>query len=134
MVFVDTLYVIALTNRRDQYHDRAGRLAEEYESAQLITTDAVLLEIGNALARGFKDAAIAVIERFLSADNLRIARLTPELFERAFDLYRSHRDKEWGLIDCVSFVVMRDEGVTDALTVDQHFIQAGFRALMWDDA
>src|SRR3954469_25350799 len=102
MVFLDTQYVIALTNRKDQHHPRALALAGEYESAPLLSTDAVLLEIGNALARGFKDAAGEVIERFLAAENVRIVRLTPELFDRAFDLYRSHRDKEWGLIDCIS--------------------------------
>lgn len=134
MVFVDSHYVIALTNRRDQDHDRATDLAQEYDSESLITTDAVLLEIGNALARGSRDAAVEVIQRFLDADNVRILHLTPDLFRRAFDLFRSHRDKEWGLIDCVSFVVTRNEGITDALTSDQHFVQAGFQALMRFDS
>jgi len=52
--------------------------------------------------------------------------LTPELFESAFELYRRHTDKQWGLVDCVSFVVMRNQGLTTALAFDQHFVQAGF--------
>ncbi|MFM5956954.1 MAG: PIN domain-containing protein, partial [Dolichospermum sp.] len=39
-------------------------------------------------------------------------------------------DKEWGLVDCISFIVMQDRGITDALTADTHFQQAGFRALL----
>jgi predicted nucleic acid-binding protein len=45
-------------------------------------------------------------------------------------LYKSHQDKAWGLVDCISFVVMREAGVNQALTFDQHFVQAGFQALM----
>jgi hypothetical protein len=55
-----------------------------------------------------------------------VVTLTPDLFESAFDLYRRHTDKQWGLVDCVSFVVMRQTGLTTALAFDQHFVQAGF--------
>ncbi len=57
-------------------------------------------------------------------------RLTPQLFEQAFNLYKTHEDKAWGLVDCISFVVMKQTGMTQALTFDQHFVQAGFQALM----
>jgi predicted nucleic acid-binding protein len=75
-----------------------------------------------------------MIQRLLAADHVTVIRLTPELFERAFALYSAHRDKEWGLTDCVSFVVMREKGIADALTSDRHFVQAGFRALMRPDS
>ena len=52
------------------------------------------------------------------------------LFRRAVDLYRNRPDKKWGLTDCMSFVVMQQENLTDVLTADEHFTQAGFRALM----
>ncbi len=55
--------------------------------------------------------------------------LTDELYQQAFDLFRDRPDKEWGLIDCASFVVMQ-RGLTEALTPDEHFEQAGFRALL----
>jgi len=96
------------------------------------TSDVVLLEIGNALARSFKQQAVEVIDDFLSSSEVEIVRLTPQIFERAYSLYKQYQDKEWGLIDCVSFVVMRDAGVSGALTFDQHFVQAGFQALMRD--
>lgn len=130
--FIDTLFVIALINRRDKYHAQADEMAELYDGQPLLTTDAILLEIGNAMARAFKPEAVQVIEDFLTSEDVEIVRLTPELFERALALYKSRPDKEWGLVDCISFIVMQDRGVTDALTFDRHFAQAGFRALMRD--
>ncbi len=129
-VFVDTLFVVALINPRDIYHEKASQIADLVEDHPLITTESVLLEIGNALARNFKQQAIEVIDDFLSSTEIEIVRLTPQIFDRAYSLYKQYTDKEWGLIDCISFVVMQDAGVSDALTFDQHFVQAGFQALM----
>lgn len=131
-VFIDTLFVVALINQRDAYHDKAAQLADTYEGKPVLITDVVLLEIGNALARNFKQEAIEVIDSFLASSDVEMVRFTPQLFERAYALYKQYQDKEWGLIDCVSFVVMRDAGVGSALTFDQHFVQAGFQALMRD--
>ena len=128
--FIDTLFVVALINQRDQYHDRAAGLAASYQGRQFLLTDVVLLEIGNALARKYRQQAVQLIEDFLSSEDVEVVRPTPELFEQAFALYKAHGDKEWGLIDCVSFVAMRQAEIQDALTFDQHFVQAGFRALM----
>jgi predicted nucleic acid-binding protein len=132
-IFIDTLYVIALTNRRDQYHARAAELAERYEGRQFLTTDAVLVEIGNGLARNFKTQATAIIDHFLTSADVDVVRMTPGLFAEAFLLYQTYHDKEWGLTDCISFVAMRNAKVDAALTFDQHFTQAGFRALMRPD-
>lgn len=128
-IFVDTVFVIALINRRDQYHQQASELADQFEGYPLLTTDVVLLEIGNALARGYKQEAIEVIEQFLASDEVEIKRLTPYLFEQAFELYKQHRDKDWSLVDCISFVAMREAGLSQALTFDRHFVQAGFEVL-----
>lgn len=128
--FIDTSFVVALVNKRDQYHAEALKLASQFDQQSLITTDVILLEIGNALARNFKDASIQIIEHFLTSDEVKIVPLNAQLFGRAFELYRSHADKTWGLIDCVSFVVMRDFGLTQSLTADRHFEQAGFTSLL----
>jgi len=129
-IFVDTQYVAALINRRDQFHKRAMELADELDGQPLLTTDSVLIEIGNALARRCRREAVEVIERFLGSDEVEIVRTTPELLLDALTLYRTHDDKSWGMTDCISFVVMRQLGVDDALTHDQHFVQADFSALM----
>lgn len=125
-IFIDSAYVIALINRRDQYHTQAQNLARLHKSAPLVVTDSVLIEIGNALARSYRAEATAVIEQFLSAPQVELVYLTPTLFTEAFELYKAYSDKQWSLVDCISFVVMQRRGMQRALTFDKHFAQAGF--------
>ncbi len=61
---------------------------------------------------------------------VEIVPLDEQLVARAFQLYRQRMDKEWGMTDCISFVVMQERGIAGALTTDEHFQQAGFRALL----
>ncbi|MGE0542749.1 MAG: type II toxin-antitoxin system VapC family toxin [Dehalococcoidia bacterium] len=130
--FVDSGYFIAIVNVRDALHARARRLATGLQRRQ-VTTDAVLLEVGDALARPpLRQFGVALIARIRQNPNINVVSLTPDLFQRTLAFYESRADKEWGLTDCVSFVVMHDRGITDALSYDQHFIQAGFRALLRD--
>jgi predicted nucleic acid-binding protein len=132
-IFLDTAYAIALSVETDAFHERALELADEIEKQkiQLVTTRTVLLEIGNSLSRGnFRKTAVALIDSLETDRNVMIVSLTEELFEAAYKLYRSRMDKEWGLIDCVSFVTMKQLGITESLTADQHFKQAGFVALL----
>ena len=129
-VFVDTSFVVALVNKNDEHHSLALDLAERFMGRRVVTTDAILLEIGNALSRKFKRESVEVIEHFLTSDEVTVVHLHPLLFRKAFDLYKSHSDKLWGLIDCVSFVVMKELAITDALSADRHFEQAGFRILI----
>ncbi|MDQ2920837.1 MAG: PIN domain-containing protein [Acidobacteriota bacterium] len=129
-VFVDTSFVVALVNKNDQHHRLALDLAERFIKPGLVTTDAILLEIGNALSRNFKRASVEIIEHFLTSDDVKVIHLHPPLFRKAFDPYKSQSDKQWGLIDCVSFVVMRELAITEALSADRHFEQAGFKVLI----
>ena len=89
-----------------------------------------ILESGNALAKRFRTEVIDIINQFQNSADVEIVRLDPEIFEAGFNLFKQHKDKTWGLVDYISFVVMNERGVTEALTYDQHFVQAGFRALM----
>ena len=95
----------------------------------LITTDAILLEVGNALVRNYKIQAIEVIEQYLDDDEIEVVSLTPLLFYQALTRYKMYEDKKWGLVDCISFTVMEEAGVTQALAFDDHFVQAGFQLL-----
>jgi predicted nucleic acid-binding protein len=125
-LFVDTGYVIALINEDDKHHQEALALADKYENATLITTDAILLEIGNALSRIAREEAIAIIHYFQTAPEVTVISLTSELMTKALNLYTRYKDKTWGLVDCVSFIVMQDRNISVALAFDRHFTQAGF--------
>jgi predicted nucleic acid-binding protein len=62
--------------------------------------------------------------------NATIVAATHERFEEGIALCSYRMDKDWSLTDCISFIVMQNQGLTDALTADRHFEQAGFRALL----
>lgn len=129
-IFIDTGFIIALINQRDQYHLQASKLAEQLENHLLLTTDAVMLEISNSLSRNFKRESIEIIEQFLASEEVEVIHLAPQLFDKAFALYKAYQDKQWGLVDCISFVVMQEAEVTQVLTFDRHFKQAGFQVLL----
>jgi predicted nucleic acid-binding protein len=131
-LLVDTSFVIALISTRDQYHSQAIQLSRTYERFPLVTTDAVLLEVGNTFARTRRNEASEAIERFLSSDEVQVVPLDRELFLKGLDLYKKRQDKEWSLVDCISFVVTEQEAITTALASDKHFAQAGYTALMVD--
>ena len=134
-LFLDASYAIALGSPRDQHHAAAVALARRIESegSRLVTTRAVLLEIGNALAkRQHRSSAVALLEALERDPAVKIVPLSGELYREGWGLYRLHRDKEWGLTDCLSFSVMRASGIAEALTADDHFRQAGFRVLLGD--
>lgn len=132
-VFLDSGYAIALSVESDEHHQRAEELAEllEAERTRLVTTRAILLEIGNALSKErYRNAAIELLDALEQDATVEIVPLSEELFAQALDLFRNRPDKEWGLVDCVSFIVMQERGLTEALTPDKHYAQAGFRALL----
>ena len=129
--FLDTAYVQALVNARDQHHLMARTLLQRLRAASEVwVTEAVLNEVGNVLARSHRAEAAAFIKRCYTTANIRVVSVDTTLFHRAPDLYKHRADKDWGLTDCLSFVVMQDHELVDALTPDEHFQQAGFRALL----
>jgi len=132
-LFLDASYAIALASSTDQHHERAVELAQriETEDRRLITSRAVGLEIGNALSKlRYRAAAVALLDAIEHDPNVEVVPLSEEVYRRSLELYRQHQDKEWGLTDCVSFAVMWERSITDALTTDNHFRQAGFRTLL----
>jgi uncharacterized protein len=132
-LFIDTGYVIALINANDRYHQSALIWAKTYDRHPVITTDAVLLEIGNALSRVARSEAAEIINYFQTAPEATVIPLNPQLFASAMHLYTKYQDKTWGLVDCLSFVVMEERKLSTALSFDRHFIQAGFALVPNDD-
>lgn len=135
-VFLDTAYVYALINTRDQWHASAALWQSQIadEGRTLLTTELILFEIADGLAAiNFRQQAIQAIDSLRASSLVEIVPASTELLNKALDLYRHRSDKGWGLTDCSSFVVMRDRGLLDALATDDHFRQAGFRALMLEE-
>jgi predicted nucleic acid-binding protein len=132
-VFLDTGYFVALLNRRDQLHGQAVSLARRWEKQgrRALTTDAVLIELGNFFARSpLRMTAIAAVRRIRTASEFEVTITTTALFDRGVARYSAHGDKGWSLTDCLSMEVMLDAGSTEAATPDHHFEQAGFVTLM----
>ena len=130
-LFLDTAFIQALLNSRDDYHNRAKNLFSRVTAASEVwLTEAILVEVGNALSKFNRRGAAQFIQQCYRTDNIRVVSITTELFVQALALYQSRSDKTWGLTDCISFVVMRTNNLLDAVTADRHFTQAGFRALM----
>ncbi len=129
--FLDTAYFQALLDQRDQYHAQALRYENiGFNNSIAWTTEAVIIEIGDGLSRINRTAALGIIEQCYNTSNVTVITLDKLLIRRGLQLYRARSDKTWGLTDCISFVVMQDLNLTEALTADQHFVQAGFRALL----
>ncbi|MDJ0581559.1 PIN domain-containing protein [Crocosphaera sp.] len=133
--FLDTSYAIALSSPTDDYHKKAVVIAQKLKASKtlLITTRAIILEIGNALSKQkYRSKSIKLLSSLENDKMVIIIPLSETLYERAFQLYCQRKDKNWGIVDCISFIVMEDRKITEALTTDIHFQQAGFQALLRD--
>lgn len=135
-IFLDTSFAIALSAPSDRLHDRAVHLAKLLAAAgtRLVTTQAVMLEIGNTLSQPpYRRGAIILLNALAADSKVEIVPLTQEIYERALQLYCDHSEKAWGFGDCVSFIVMESREMAQALTANEHFLQAGFRALLREE-
>ena len=132
-LFLDTAFIQALLNVRDAYHPKAIELFPRVRNASEIwITEAILTEVGNACSVINRKGAVQFIQQCYQTDNIRVVSIDTQLFTQATHLYQSRLDKNWGLTDCISFIVMTQNNLQDAVTTDRHIVQAGFRALMLD--
>jgi predicted nucleic acid-binding protein len=131
--FADTAYWMSLSRKRDQYHRHAVAWNQFVirNRSFIITTEAVLWEWLNAFSDAGTRAVAAEGYRRAHADaRIEVVPFQPELIESAVQLYRTRGDKGWSLTDCLSFVVMEQRRLTEALTTDRHFEQAGMKVMM----
>lgn len=129
-MLIDTSGFFAIHSKNDQHH----QLAEEsYQKARVrLTTNYVLAEyIALALIRSLpRQKAVAFSEEILTDENVEIVWVDENLHARAIELLLEREDKKYSLCDAVSFVLMRERKITDALTTDKHFEQEGFCRLL----
>lgn len=128
-VFVDTYALIAWLNPRDDAHAAVCEFLDGYRG-RLVTTEWVLMEVADALAGGkTRDQVVEFLRTIRSDPGYDVVDFDSNTYDAGFDLFSSRRDKEWSLTDCISFAVMKERRLTDALTGDKHFTQAGYRAV-----
>lgn len=126
-VFADTGYWVALLNPQDDLHTIATNLSKTLYPVHIVTSEGVLTEV---LGEYFRNLAINLIQNLRTNPNVTIIVQTSKQFEKGLQLYQQRKDKEWSHTDCVSFSIMEEYGIAEALAYDKHFTQAGFIPLM----
>jgi predicted nucleic acid-binding protein len=127
--FADTFALIAWLNPRDAAHPVVTAYLDAF-TGRLLTTEWVLLELADALsAPGARSTAVAFLKAVRADPLFEVVGYDPAVYQAGFDLFANRPDKAWSLTDCISFVVMTERKLSEALTADHHFEQAGFRAV-----
>ncbi len=144
-LFADAGYWIALLHPRDALHAAAQSMTPIVAASRIVTSEAVLVELLDAFAappqsarrprtrRGapsYRRAARDLVGNVMRDAHVTVVTSSSALFHEAVSLYGERLDQTWGMTDCMSFTIMRARGITEALAHDEHFVQAGFRALL----
>ena len=135
-VFADTGYWIARSCSEDALHQKANQVTEQIGSRRIVTSELVLIEFLNYMAKlgsHNRRTAVDTVKELQSNRAVLIVPHTTQQFQRALELYESYSDQRWGIVDCVSFQIMREKKIQDALAHDRDFHQAGFTALLRDN-
>lgn len=131
--FVDTGCWIALLNKNDKLHQVAEKQYKQLlkNGIHFVTTSSVVNEFANSLCQTrFRSMVIEFYKRLQHSSRVDIIFADEQLWKAGWDLYEARLDKDWGLTDCISIVIMQEYGLTEALAYDKHFVQAGFRAIL----
>ena len=129
-LFADAFYYIALLSPTDAAHTRAVEFTKTYNEL-MVTTAWIITELADGMADASTRQAFTNFYDAVRVDP-QVSVVQPDryFFDEGLELYRNRLDKDWSLTDCISFVVMQRHGITEALTGDHHFEQAGFKALL----
>ena len=128
-IFADACYWIALLHRNDQLHAAADAAQKQMKNVHVVTTDEILAEVLNFFSgRGqqMRAAAVQAVEGLRKDARVTVVEQSRATFDGGLGRYKRDGDKEYSLADCVSFELMTRDSMTEALTDDHHFEQAGF--------
>jgi predicted nucleic acid-binding protein len=134
-VFIDTAGWAVLFVRTEPQHTQASALFRQWkrQGQRLVTTNYVLTELVSLLISPLcvpRPAQFRYIDTIRATPYVEIVHVDPAVDAASWALLKSRPDKEWSLVDAVSFIVMQERGITKALTTDHHFEQAGFMRLL----
>ena len=130
-IFLDTSGILASINKRDALHDKAVELNRSLETDNVVfyTTDYIIVEICNALSKR-KGLTLQVLDYLYKSPDINIVKITNDIYTEALEVYKNFSDKEWGLTDITSFIVMQHQDIAEGFTGDKHFTQFGFQILL----
>ena len=131
-VFMDAGYIIALEALDDQHHRAASTHWREFSRLQptLLTTSYVLTEVVAFFNNRRRSAkAVEIGSRILGSPSVHFIHVDRELFESGWEYFQRHEHKQYPLTDCISFVLMDQQGIREALTFNLHFEEAGYRRM-----
>ena len=132
-VFADSGYWVALLYPRDQHHATATAVAAGLGQVSIVTTQMVLTEAFNAMAKsgeGGRRLVAQLVEDLENDPDVEVIPQTEAQFRASVERYAMRSDQSWSLTDCASFLVMEERGMAEALAYDRDFEQAGFVALL----
>ena len=132
-VLLDTVGLTAVIDVDDQWHSIAEKVWRELMASRtpLLTTSLILIEMADGLSRiKHRRAAKELRDGLVSSTRIEIVQATPDHEDRAWHLFGTRNDKQWGMTDCVSIVIAQDRGIKDVFSADHHFEQAGFTLLL----
>ncbi len=132
-VFIDSAAWLALVNKNDEFHEKAKEVRGNLfkEKVSFVTTNQIIIEVANTLSKlRFKKAVVKLIESIEKSKDINVIFIDEEIYTQSWERYKDRDDKEWSLTDCISFIIMEDEGIQRAFTTDHHFEQAGFTKLL----
>lgn len=132
-VFVDTSGWIGLVNTGDSLHEAATRAyhSKYIEGCLFVTHKGIMLETGNGLsALRLRSSALGLKRKLEKSERVEILEIDHDLYEAGWRLFAERPDKVWGIVDCISFELMKRMNINEALTADRHFEQAGFTKLL----
>ena len=133
VTFLDTGGLVARFSPGDGGHAAAVPVWNRFKAARtpLLTTSLVLVEVGDYCSRvADRPAGLKIRDVLTRSKQVEIVQVTPDHEWLAWQMFERTRDKEWGMTDCVSFVVMEEREIREAFTGDHHFRQAGFTPLL----
>jgi predicted nucleic acid-binding protein len=132
-VFADACYWIALANPKDQHNTDAKAASLKLVAARIVTTDAIMIEFmdfNSKLGESMRQIAAQMYAKTRTNINVHVVPHNRDFLTDATELFEKRKDKKYSLTDCISFTVMNELGITEALTHDHHFTQEGFTILM----
>lgn len=133
-ILADTSYWVALIDSNDQWHEKATAISKSLSNESLLTTDEVLTEVlafFSAYSSKTRQRVLQFVLDLINATaHVDVSEQSRASFLAGLSLYERRPDKSYSLVDCISMQLMKDEGITESLTTDGHFMQEGFTILL----